>query len=211
LWLSLRVATVATLLAAAAGLGIAARLARRRGTRAEFAAACVDLPLLLPPTVVGIALLYVVGPRGPIGRLLDAGGVQLVFAWGGAVLASAVMALPLMVRTARAALESVPPRYAQAAATLGASRRRIFWSIDVPLARRGLLAALLLCFFRCLGEFGATLIVAGNIPGQTRTLPLAIYSAVFEGRPHEAWVWVACIVLVSLGGAWMAQRWTTQP
>lgn len=207
LWLSLRVATVATLVAALLGLGVAARLARRRGAGVELAAAFVDLPLVLPPTVVGVALLYLVGPRSPLGRALESIGVQVAFSWGAAVLASSVMALPLMVRAARAALESVPLRYAQAAATLGASPRRVFWTVELPLARHGVLAGVLLTFFRCLGEFGATLIVAGNIPGVSRTLPLAIYTAVFEGRTHQAWQWVAWIAIVSLAGTWWAQRW----
>jgi molybdate transport system permease protein len=111
----------------------------------------------------------------------------------------------LMVRSARAALEAVPGRYAQAAEVAGASRWRIFWSIELPLAKRGILAGLLLTFFRALGEFGATLLVAGNIPGSTQTLPLAIYSASFEGRPADAIPLILCIALLAFAGAWGAQ------
>lgn len=208
LWLSLRIAALATLFAAAVGLAIGAGLAHgRSGLRRDLLAALSDLPLVMPPTVIGLALLELCGPHAPLGAFLERlGAPRLTFTWAAAVLASAVMALPLMVRTARAALESVPPRYVEAARTLGATPWAAFWRVQLPLARRGVVAGVVLCFFRALGEFGATLMVAGNIPGRTQTLPLAIYSAVFEGRPHEATLWVAWVLVLSCGGALAAQR-----
>jgi molybdate transport system permease protein len=208
LWLSLRIAALATLCSGALGLGIGASLARgRAGLRRDLLAALTDLPLVMPPTVIGLALLELCGPHGLVGALLErVGGVRLTFTWAAAVLASAVMALPLMVRTARAALESVPERYVEAARTLGATPWSAFWRVQLPLARRGVVAGVVLCFFRALGEFGATLMVAGNIPGRTQTLPLAIYTAVFEGRPHDAALWVVWVLALSGGGALAAQR-----
>ncbi len=207
-WLSLRIASIATLCSAILGLGLAAWLARRNpGFGRDLVASLADLPLVLPPTVLGLVLLELCGPRGPLGALAARiGGLQLTFTWGAAVLASAVMALPLMVRSARAALESVPARYVDAARTLGATPWSAFWSVQLPLARRGVVAGVVLCFFRALGEFGATLMVAGNIPGRTQTLPLAIYSAVFEGRARDAVVWVAIVLVLSWCGALVAQR-----
>lgn len=204
LWLSLRIATLATLCSGAAGLALGAWLARGRPElRHDVLAALADLPLVLPPTVIGLVLLELCAARGPFGNLF---GARLTFTWMAAVLASSIMAFPLMVRTSRAALESVPTRYVQAARTLGATPWSAFWSVQLPLARRGVVAGLVLCFFRALGEFGATLMVAGNIPGHTQTLPLAIYAAVFEGRPRDAVLWVVLVLLLSAGGALAAQR-----
>jgi len=198
------VATLARLFAGALGLARAARLARARPSWSRaLLAAGVDLPLVLPPSVLGVILLELCGPQGFFGRRLP---LDIAFTWGAAVLASSVVALPLMVRPARSALEAVPRRYVQAARTLGASPWRAFWRVQLPLARRGVLAGTLLAFFRALGEFGATLIVAGNIPGKTQTLPLAIYDAVFLGHGQEALLWVLGIMLLTFVGAVVAQR-----
>jgi molybdate transport system permease protein len=150
-----------------------------------------------------VLLLEVCGPRGALGRHLP---FDVAFTPFAAVLASSIVALPLMVRPARSALEAVPRRYVQAARTLGATPWRAFWRVQLPLARRGVLAGVLLAFFRALGEFGATLMVAGNIPGKTQTLPLAIYDALFLGHGHEALVWVVGVMVLTFAGAVVVQR-----
>jgi molybdate transport system permease protein len=222
LLLSLRVAATATLITALLGIGIARALAgkpapapRRAagGAWARFArawsfrrrdllATLVDLPLVLPPTVVGFGLLLLLGRQWAPGRFLqDRLGLSVLFTWGAAVLASVIMSLPLMVRTARAAFEAVPERYGQAARVSGAGEWTVFRTVTLPLARRGVAAGIVLAFCRALGEFGATLMVAGNIPGRTQTLPLSIYSAVFEGRPRDAMLQALLVTLVAFAGA----------
>jgi molybdate transport system permease protein len=188
LLLSLKVAVVATLLAVAVGLPIAWRLGVGRPFPGKtLVETLFTLPLVLPPTVVGYALLMIFGRGNTVGRFLqDSAGIQLLFTWQGAAVAAAVMALPLFVRTASAALASVDTDLIEAARTLGASETRILGTVLVPLAFRGLLAAGTLAFARALGEFGATLMIAGNIPGETQTLPLALYDAVQAGHDDEA-------------------------
>jgi molybdate transport system permease protein len=198
LWLSLRVATSATVLDLVVGLALAYLLAFRRFPLQLLLETALDLPLVLPPTVVGFFLLVLLGPRGPVGRSLEALGISVLFTPAGATLASAFMALPLFVRTSRAAFQGVPTRYLEAGRGMGAGELKLFLRVTLPLARRGVAAGVLLSFARALGEFGATLMVAGNIPGRTQTLPLAIYSRVFEGRTAEAWVLVGLTVSLSL-------------
>jgi len=188
LWLSLLVASSATLLLVPPGLWAAHLLGVRKPFPGRaLVETLLTLPLVLPPTVVGYALLLALGRGTSFGRWLnDAAGVRLLFTWQGAALAAAVMALPLFVRTAAAALGSVDLELLEAARTLGATERAVFFRVLVPLAYRGLLAAGTLAFARALGEFGATLMVAGNIPGRTQTLPLALYADVQGGRDGEA-------------------------
>lgn len=174
--LSLRVALVAWLLCLPAGIGLAWALARWRFRGKTLLDAVVHLPLVLPPVAVGYVLLLVVGSSGLLGRWLTRWGIPIAFTWRAAVIASAVMALPLMVRSVRVALELVDPGLEAAARTLGASPLRVLTTITLPLAWPGLLSGSVLCFVRSLGEFGATMTVAGNIAGQTRTLPVALYS-----------------------------------
>lgn len=182
LMLSLRVATFATFLAMFAGIPIAAVLSRKHHPVANLFDALANLPLVLPPTVLGYYLLVVFGNRSPLGAALNAWGIQLTFTWFGAVLAAALVALPLVIQSTRASLEAVDPALEDVARTLGRSNLRVFFSISLPLAWRGLLAGTMLAFSRALGEFGATLLVAGNIPGSTQTLPIAIYDAVQSGN-----------------------------
>lgn len=161
--------------------------------------ALMTLPLTLPPTVVGFYLLVLFGRNGLIGRpLYEVTGWSLVFTWQGAVVAAAVMALPLMVKTTRAALESVDPIYLQAAQTLGQSEWQVFWRVWLPLAWKGIFAGMVLSFARALGEFGATLMIAGNIPGATQTMPMAIYEAVSAGNEQLAMILVVILSLISL-------------
>jgi len=175
--LSLRVSLVAVLLTLPPAYGLAVLLARRRLPGRLLLDALVHLPLVLPPVVTGWVLLLALGRTGPVGRWLDETlGVTLVFHWTGAALAAAVMALPLMVRAMRLSIEAVDRRLVGAARTLGATRWRAFLTITLPLSLPGILAGAMLGFARSLGEFGATITFASNIAGQTRTLPLAIYS-----------------------------------
>jgi len=176
--LSIKVSMVAILLTLPVAFALAWLLARRRFAGKVLVDALVHLPLVLPPVVTGLVLLLLFGANGPLGRLFEtAFGVTFMFRWTGAALASAVMALPLMVRAMRLSLEAVDRRLESAARTLGAGRRQVFLTITLPLAVPGVLAALVLGFARSLGEFGATITFVSNVPGETRTLPLAIYTA----------------------------------
>ena len=184
--LSLRIAAIATVLTFLVGLGLARIFATHRVPLKSIWEALLLLPLVFPPTITGYLLLVVFGRRGLLGGLLAQAGVQVVFTWAAAVIASFVVSLPLMYQNCKAALRAVEPQYAQAARTLGVSEGRIFRRVTLPIAAPGILAGTALSFARALGEFGATLMAAGNIPGRTQTLPLAIYSAVEAGRSAEA-------------------------
>lgn len=174
--LSLRVALVSLLLTLPAGLGLAMLLARGRFAGKWLLEAAVNLPLVLPPVVTGLLLLMLLGARGPVGGWLrETFGITLAFHWTGAALAAAIMALPLVVRPIRLAIEAIDQGLEQAAATLGAPPWRVFLTITLPLALPGLVAGALLGFARAFGEFGATVTFAGAIPGETQTLPTAIY------------------------------------
>ncbi|OQW47101.1 MAG: molybdate ABC transporter permease [Proteobacteria bacterium SG_bin6] len=186
-------------------------LARGRFPGKVVLDALVHLPLVLPPVVTGWLLLIAFAPDGPLGALLARIGVSLIFRWTGAALAAAVMALPLMVRAIRLSIEAVDPRLEAAARTLGAGRWRVFWTITVPLSLPGVLAGLVLGFARSIGEFGATITFVGNVPGETQTLPLAIYSALQspdgEGAVTRLAVASIALALAALVAAeWLARR-----
>jgi molybdate transport system permease protein len=207
LWLSLRVASLATLFSLAAGLWLAWLLANRKFRGRELLDAAVTLPLVLPPTVLGYYLLVALGRLSPLGRAYEAVfGHPLVFTWQAAVVASTVHALPLLVKTARAALESGDRSYDKAARNLGATEWRVFWRVSLPLARRSVFAATVLAFARSLGDFGATLMVAGNIPGRTQTAAVAIYDAVESGNTLLARVLVLVISALGIGIVYVANR-----
>jgi molybdate transport system permease protein len=202
--LSLQVAAAATALNALVGIPIAYLLARRRFRGGSLVSLLVTLPLVLPPTVVGYYLIVLLGRRGVLGApLYDLTGFTVAFTWYAAVIAATVMALPLLVHTVRAAIESVDRDLERAAYTLGRSEWRTALEVTLPLARNGILAGLVLAFARALGEFGATLMLAGNIPGRTATVPLSIYTAVQTGESAEALGLVlaltalSCLVLVA--------------
>jgi len=198
LWLSLRVAALSTLFSLLLGLWLAYILANRDFRGKEAVDAAATLPLVLPPTVLGYYLLVALGRESPLGRLYESVvGHPLVFTWQAAVVAATVHAFPLLVKTARAALESVDRSYEKAARTLGASEWRVFWRVTLPLARRSIFAAAVLAFARSLGDFGATLMVAGNIPGKTQTAAIAIYDAVESGNTLLA----RTLVLIISAGA----------
>jgi molybdate transport system permease protein len=197
--ISLKVAGLATVLAMVFGGGLAYLVVRYRFGGKFWLEAIATLPLVLPPTVVGFYLLQLLGQGGWFGRSLDEFlGIRLIFSWQGAVIAAAVMAFPLMFKTTKAALQSVNPIYLEAAATLGQSEWAIAWRVWFPLARRGIITGILLSFTRALGEFGATLMVAGNIPEVTQTMPMAIYEAVQTGDDPLAMVFVGILTGISL-------------
>jgi molybdate transport system permease protein len=199
LWLSLRVAVLSTAISLAAGLWIAYILANRSFRGKEVLNAAVTLPLVLPPTVLGWYLLVLIGRASPFGKLWELiFGSPLVFTWKAAVVAAILHSLPLLVISARAALESVDRSYARAARTLGASEWRLFWRVTLPLARRSVFAATALAFARSLGDFGVTLMVAGNIPGRTQTVAVAIYDAVEAGNGAVARILVLVISAIAL-------------
>lgn len=195
--LSLRVAILATMASLALGLGLAATFTRRRVPLAGIWEALILMPMVLPPTVTGYILLLILGRRSPLGAFLGRAGIQVVFTWWAAVIASVAVSLPLMYQSCKAALRGVDPQYGNAARTLGMGESAIFFRITLPLASRGIVAGTALSFARALGEFGATLLIAGNIPGLTQTIPLALFSAVEGGRTTEATALLGVTVILS--------------
>jgi molybdate transport system permease protein len=208
LWISLATSVTATLITLIVGLAAAAWRQRRSGPAMALVDGILILPLVLPPTVVGFLLLLLFGRRGPLGKLLLEFGATVVFSWPATVIAATVVAFPLMYLTARAALEQVDPNLPQAARTLGASEWRVFWEIALPLAWPGVLAGTILSFARALGEFGATLMLAGNIPGKTETIPIAIYFAVEANEWQFAVAWCVVDVAISLALLGGLYYWT---
>ena len=197
LWLSLRSAALAVACVAPLGVLAALQVNRWRGSRRTVADLLLLTPLVLPPTVVGFILLQVLGRYGPIGEGLNRFGLQLVFSWPAVVLSAAVVSFPLMYRTALAALDQTDPSLTAVALSLGAGPLRVIREITLPLAWPGLLAGISLSYARALGEFGTTLMLAGNIPGRTQTLPLAIYAAVEAGDLRLAWFWTILVLLLN--------------
>lgn len=205
LLLSLKVAGWATALNAVLGVGAAWALARWRSPMRDVVDAVLTLPLVLPPTVLGYYLLVLVGRRGVFGEWLARLGIELVFTWQGAVLASTIVAFPLVLKSARAAFEGVDHQLENAARVLGVPETGIFFRVTLPLAARGIVAGVLLAFARALGEFGATLMIAGNLPGRTQTLSVAIYEAVQAGDDNTANLLVlvtsvTCVLLLVIAG-----------
>jgi molybdate transport system permease protein len=198
LWISLATSVTATAITFVVGLAAAVWRERYTSTAMALVDGIFLLPLVLPPTVVGFLLLLLFGRNGPLGKLLLHFGATIVFSWPATVIAAAVVAFPLMYLTSRAALEQVEPELLQAARTLGASEWRVFREIALPLAWPGVLAGTILSFARALGEFGATLMIAGNIPGRTETIPIAIYFAVEADEMQRALSWCAIDVVISL-------------
>jgi molybdate transport system permease protein len=207
--LSLLVVTVATLIIASVGLALGLLLAKARFRGQEVLASLFTLPLVLPPTVSGYYLIVLLGRHGLIGEpIYNLTGWTVAFTWQAAVIAAVVLALPLMVLSSRAALESVNPQYQIASYTLGKSQLETFLRITLQLARRGILAGIVLSFTRALGEFGATFMLAGNIPGKTQTMPLAIYEAVISGEDKRA-QWLAIILTgISVAAVYLTGKLT---
>jgi molybdate transport system permease protein len=197
--LSLLVVSLATVLIGAVGTALGFLLAKRQFRARELCDAVLTLPMVLPPTVTGYYLIVLLGKRGLLGRYLyGLTGWTPAFTWQGAVLAAGVMALPIMVKSARAALESVDERYEMVSFSLGKGEFETFFRVTLPLALRGLLAGIVLSFARALGEFGATLMLAGNIPGKTQTMPLAIFEAFIAGEDRQAHVLALILTFTSI-------------
>jgi molybdate transport system permease protein len=205
LLISLKVALVATAVILPPGILLGLLLSRKRFPGKAVVETVVQLPLVVPPTAVGFLLLHSLGRRGFLGEQRLGIDLDLLFTWKGAALASAVMALPLVARTARVAFDGVDPRLTGMARTLGAGPVRAFVSVTLPLARRGLLAAAVLGFTRALGEFGATILVAGSIPGRTQTLALAIFHDMMTGHDREAMILVAVTVAIAFVALWIVE------
>lgn len=207
LWISLKTALLATFFTFIIGIASAYWMLGYRGKGKSLIEGIFISPLVLPPTVVGFLLLILFGKNGFIGKLLIPLNINLVFSWYGAVLAAIVVSFPLMYKTTLGAFEQIDANLLGVARTLGASEASIFLRITLPLAIPGIVAATTLSFARALGEFGATLMIAGNIPGQTQTIPMAIYFAVEAGAINEAWFWVLIILCISLSSIGLANFW----
>jgi molybdate transport system permease protein len=198
------VALAATALMLPPGIVLAWLLARRAFRGKVVLETLVSLPLVLPPVATGLVLLHVLGRRGPLGAVMAGGGIDLVFTWKAVVVAMAVIGFPLVVRTARAGFEQVTRRYEQVAETLGAGPARVFFTISLPLASRDVLAGALLGFSRALGEFGATIVVAGSLPGRTRTIAVAMYNAIETGHDAQAGVLLVLSVAIAFVAVWLS-------
>lgn len=207
LFLSLWVTVGSTIVVAVVGTVTGYLLSRRRFPGRGLLEACLNLPLVLPPTVTGYYLIVLLGRRGLLGEtILDWTGIAIPFTWIACVVAASLMAFPLMLRSALVAFESIDPRQQLAAASLGHGRLSTFFRVLIPMARKGLLAGVVLSFARALGEFGATLMLAGNIPGRTQTLPLAIYEAALSGEDQKALLMAGVLTLVSVAVMILAGR-----
>jgi molybdate transport system permease protein len=207
---TLLTALTATSLMVPPGLLLAWLLARRRFRGQLLVETLVSMPLVMPPVATGLILLLLFSPRGPLGRILSMAGVEVVFTWRAVVLAMTVMGLPLFVRTVRAGIEQVDPRYESMAATLGAPPLRVFFSITLPLAAPALMAGAVLGFARAIGEFGATIMIAGSIPGMTRTLPVAIYTFAETGRDREAALLLGVSASIAFTALWLSNYLTAR-
>jgi molybdate transport system permease protein len=205
-WFTAWVSALSTLVILPFGLALAWALARRDWPGKSIVETLVSLPLVMPPVATGLILLKLFGRRGPIGGFLhDQLDFDVIFTWRAVLLALSVMSLPLLVRSARVAFEEVNPRFEQIARTLGAGNWRVFFTITVPLASRGILAGMILAFARALGEFGATIMIAGNIPGKTSTLSLAIFQDVQLGNDAHAFRLLGVSVVLAFAAVWFSE------
>jgi molybdate transport system permease protein len=202
---SLSVGLASTLLILPFGIALAWLFARKEWPLKSAVETIVLLPLVMPPVSTGLILLKIFGRRSPVGQWLYDRGVEIVFNWKGVLIAMAVMSFPLLVRSVRTSFSEVNPRFEQIAATLGASSLRIFFVITIPLAYKGIIAGAMLAFSRALGEFGATILLAGNIPGKTQTLSLAIYSFVQLGKDSEAYTLLGITVALAFLFVWCSE------
>ena len=209
-WFTVTMALLATALTLPPAIAIGWVLARREFRGKTLLETIVSLPLVLPPVASGLVLLWLFGRRSPLGRALDSAGIEVIFTWKAVVVAMMVISFPLIARSVRAGIEQVDRRFEQIAATLGAGPFRILRTVTLPLASRGIIAGAILGFSRALGEFGATILVAGAIPGQTQTLAVGIYTLVETGREDAAWSLVAISALLAFGAIFFSNRLTGQ-
>lgn len=210
LFISAKTAVVSTIICFFLGVAVAWFITKKSGWIKGFLDAVFTLPMILPPTVLGFFLLLIFGRKGPIGSFLYKMGISIIFSWPATVIAAAVVAFPLMYKTTRGAFEQIDNNLLNAARTLGVSEWKIFWTIAIPLAWPGVAAGTVLAFTRALGEFGATLMIAGNIPGKTQTIPIAIFFAVEGGDNDKALLWVLIISVISTIIILLTNYWTNR-
>jgi molybdate transport system permease protein len=209
LWISSKTAITSTIITFFLGIAAAWFTKNKKGKFKVFFDTIFTLPMVLPPTVLGFFLLLIFGKNGLIGNFLFSLGIKLIFSWSATVIAATVVSFPLMYKTTAGAFQQIDENIINAARTLGVSERRIFWTIVIPLAWPGIAAGTVLSFARALGEFGATLMMAGNIPGKTQTIPVAIFFAVEGGDMTTALYWVLIIFILSLIVMILTNYWTT--
>lgn len=207
LWISIKTAFIATIITSIIGIFISYKMANYRGRGKGFIDGILTLPLILPPTVIGFFLLLICGKNGFIGRIFMSFDKNIIFSWSATVIAATVVAFPMMYRTCRSAFEQIDKNMILAARTLGLSEIKIFFKIAMPLAWPGIIGGLVLSFSRALGEFGATLMIAGNIPKKTQTMPIAIFFSVESGDMNRAMFWVLIIVLISFFMIFLLNYW----
>ncbi|MBU3154050.1 molybdate ABC transporter permease subunit [Clostridium estertheticum] len=207
LWISIKTSITATFIVFFIGIAAAWFMANYKGRARGILDGILTLPMVLPPTVVGFILLMIIGKNFPIGKLLSRFGINIIFTWYATVIAATVVAFPLMYRTCVGAFRQIDVNVINAARTLGVSERKIFWNVAVPLAWPGIAAGTVLSFARALGEFGATIMIAGSIPGKTQTIPIAIYFAEVAGETGNAIKWVILIFIISLTVMVASDKW----
>jgi molybdate transport system permease protein len=210
MWISLKTASVATLVTFLLGILAAWFMVNVKGRFKGLIDGIFTLPLVLPPTVLGFFLLLIFGKNGPIGRMLYNLGTTVIFTWQATVISASIVAFPLMYKTVKASFEQIDRDILNAARTLGASEWKMFWKVTFPISWPGIAAGTILAFARALGEFGATLMIAGNIPGKTQTIPIAIYFAVEGGEMTKALIWVLLIFTISLASIVIMNYWTNR-
>ena len=207
LWISLKTAFIATIITSIIGVFVSYKMANFKGRGKGLLDGIFTLPLILPPTVIGFFLLLLCGKNGFVGKLFISFNKNIIFTWSATVIAATVVAFPMMYRTCRSAFEQLDKNIINAARTLGLSEMKIFFKIAMPLAWPGIIGGLVLSFARALGEFGATLMIAGNIPGRTQTMPVAIFFAVESGDMNKAIMWVLLIVFISFIMIFLLNYW----
>ncbi|WP_297711944.1 molybdate ABC transporter permease subunit [Clostridium sp.] len=207
LWISLKTAFLATIITSIIGIFISYKMANYKGRGRGIIDGIFTLPLILPPTVIGFFLLLLCGKNGFVGKIFMSFNKNIIFSWSATVIAATVVAFPMMYRTCRSAFEQIDKNMISAARTLGLSETKIFFKIAIPLAWPGIIGGLVLSFARALGEFGATLMIAGNIPGRTQTMPVAIFFAVESGDMNKAMLWVLIIVAISFIMIFLLNYW----
>ena len=208
LWISIKTAFLATIITSTIGIFISYKMANYKGRGRGIIDGIFTLPLILPPTVIGFFLLLLCGKNGFVGKIFMSFNKNIIFSWSATVIAAAVVAFPMMYRTCRSAFEQIDKNMISAARTLGLSETKIFFKIAIPLAWPGIIGGLVLSFARALGEFGATLMIAGNIPGRTQTMPVAIFFAVESGDMNKAMIWVLIIVAISFIMIFLLNYWS---
>jgi molybdate transport system permease protein len=207
IWLSLKISLIAVFCVSIIGISLAVLMQRKTFPGKTLVESIVMLPMVLPPTVAGFFLLFLLGRNGPLGHVLNSLGIEIIFSWWAAVIASSVVALPLMYQGVKSSLDSIDTSLEEVARTLGAGELKILRTVTLPLARPGIVSGVVMAFTRSLGEFGATLMVAGNIPGKTQTIPIAIYSQSSSGDMASAGYMVLILIALSFSLVFTVSVW----